>query len=473
MLSSGLLKCSVVHNHQILLVNSYRNDLYLAWSYEYLIRLKENNKVKVTVLDVSGACVDKQMLLLPRIWRKLSKVRDDRRIKSLFSVANEVIIARFPRKIGSLREIVSLGDLKTSLIKNPHITVVSESDYKKRSVHSTYSTEIGTVEYGGLKTWTRRMQLGISFSQAEYLVNRELNSRSYCQVVTGNSRLVNAAGAMSAAQICGIQTLVLERGSRPGMLDTYSISPHSFSERFQHSQKLWDLSNPSTREREALEYLALRKEYEPITGVKWSRNMVEGLLPPIDSSKKVCVFYSSSEIEFAVFGDPRRQENFRTQREAFDALLKSLDPLEWQVILRRHPYREERRQDPERLLWLDVAMENSAIIVGPESNVDSYALAKRADLVAHFNSSIGPEIIALECTPVITMGPNMWEEPDSLWYCNSTQRLLNFLQTDLIIRPVTDVLKWANYWNSFGEKFREVRWNAPRAYLGTERILPK
>ena len=198
-----------------------------------------------------------------------------------------------------------------------------------------------------------------------------------------------------------------------------------------------------------------------------------GLLPPIDQSKKVCVFYSSSEIEFAVFGDPRTDENFRTQREAFDALLKTLDPLEWQVILRRHPYREEKNHDPERLLWLDVAMEKSALIVGPESNVDSYALAKRADLVAHFNSSIGPEIIALECSPVITMGPNMWEEPDSLWYCNSIQKLTNFLQTGLTLRPVTDVLKWANYWNTFGEKFREIRWSAPRAYLGTERILPK
>lgn len=473
MLSAGMLKCEMNHKHTILIINGYRNDLNLAWSYEYLLRVSRIPQTEVSVLDISGLCVDKQMKFTARILRKGRLFLDNKTLRKLFNQSSKTLI---PFRIGALDILSQVPKFLESMLVTKRAVTPSlfPGNEKWKSVHSTFSTEIGSVEYRGIRTWARRLILATSFDQALRICTETLLSKEYCQVVVGNSRLVNAAGAMKAAQTQGVPTLVLERGARPGMLDTYAKSPHSFSERYDHAVNFWNACNQATREREAQLYLDLRREYEPISGIKWSRNMESGLLPKLNPEKKNCVFYSSSEIEFAVYGDQVEDGVFKTQLEAFEALHKSLNPKEWTLILRRHPYQnDKKRSDPESKLWSRFYRESNVVIVPPDSKIDSYALAQHANLVAHFNSSIGPEIIALECTPVITLGPNMWESPESPYLCNTNEKVVRFIASPLQTRPKSDVFIWAKYWDGFGERFQEVKWTPPKAFINGKRILPK
>jgi hypothetical protein len=277
---------------------------------------------------------------------------------------------------------------------------------------------------------------------------------------------------MTAAKQLNLKTLVIERGARPGYLDTYRISPHSNVERRTHAIQAWSTLPEHVAIKNANLYLNLRQEFEPISGIKWNRNMETGLVPPLNNLKQTCVFYSSTEIEFAVFGDDTDEIHFKTQREAVLALARNLNPEKWDLIIRRHPYRDRvYKRDPEARLWSEFVNYPNIRIIGPESRIDSYALAREANLVVHFNSSMGPEVVFMQCTPVITMGPTMWEKVDGIFNCQTELKLIEALRGDLSVRPISDIWLWANYWHKFGEEFLVVEWIPPKAFIGNKRIL--
>jgi hypothetical protein len=477
-LSGGLITCKLEHSHKVLIVNSYATDLYLSWSIEFWERLKQVPFTDAGFLDVSSASFDKQLLIRARFKRLLTSARTIERVlaRKYLPLKDHQIYASFWRiKFMQAKCALNLMKIFPHLLRAKHVNDflnIPVVDFSAlRSTHSTLAGKIGTVEYSPRRYCLRIFLYLISYLVVQTLVSRVIISHNYCQVTVGNGRLLNAASVLSGAS--NISTLVIERGAMPGMLDSYCVSAHSMSERRAHLNYAWESVDRDLAEKIAVSYLETRKNRDPISGVSWTSKQRSGVIPEIDAEKKVCVFYTTTELEFAVFFDSPTPGEFSTQNEALRALIESLDSHEWVIFVRRHPYSRMMLHDPEGRNWSEFKRFKHVKFISPDSNVDSYALGARADLVAHFNSSIGPELVFQGSCPVITLGDNSWELTDSKYLLRNQGDLREFLESQPGIRPRSDAFKWAYYSATFGEKFQLVEWRNFRGYIDGKHLLSR
>lgn len=478
-LSGGLISCQSDHTHNILICNSYNTDLYLSWSMEIWTRLRVRSNVNSAFLDISSFSFDKQVFLRAQLKRMLFRRHKLRNLVA-YRYLPDSIEHELPSKISVVRKasqiIFNLIKILPALVRCKSIDSLLEmnqiSNVALRSAHSTLSGKLGTVEYNPRKHIFVLISYFFSFQLIEFLFTHLAQQNKYCQVVVGNGRLLNSAAALSGLGN-QVSKLIVERGAKPGMLDTYKVSAHSMSERRSHLDSLWESVDDNLAKSIAIEYLETRRVRDPISGVNWTSQQRSGELPFIEEGKKVCVFYTTTELEFAVFYDTSKPDEFRTQSEALLALVEALDPSEWIIYVRRHPYSKKVKCDPEGVNWKKFSEIPNVRFIQPQSSVDSYALGARADLVAHYNSSIGPELIFLETCPVITLGDNPWESLNSKYLLRTKEKLEQFLAQDLPIRPKADSFKWAYYSAVFGEPFKFVEWRNFRASVNGKHILSR
>jgi len=376
------------------------------------------------------------------------------------------------RKVNVVECLIQAAKSSWSQFQNNFfIGVEPREGHKSKSIFSTLATTFGTVEFQTKKHPLRVLSLNLAYELAYKKTKVTIRDVEPCLVVTGNGRLVKPAAIVAAARDHGISVRIVERGAFPGTFDLYTTSPHSIKERRDRAEGLYRDFGSKEAELISKQYIELRREFDPISGLAWHRSFTPGKLPALDE-RKICVCYSSTETEFAVFGDILPAEEFQTQAQAFRSLAEILDPDEWQVIIRRHPYGERiLHQDPEQKLWWELQNLSHVTIVSPNDSIDSYALVKAANLVAHFNSSMGPEAISMEACPVITMGPTLWEKSDSPYLINTKEKLLSFSASELNTRDKSDIYLWGLYWATFGYKFKIVEWLDSKGYVDDKKIL--
>lgn len=478
-LSGGVISCQLEHPHRILLCNSYNTDLYLAWNVEIWERIKRVSETQTFLLDVSRHSSDKQ--ILPRAYLKRILLH---RHKLDTLVARDFLPDYFAEEHSLFRNVfkdwISCAFRLLSILpkifrcKNldSFFRISNIEEAALRSAHSTLSGKLGTVEYMPRRYTLVLFTYLVSFKAIQIQVRKALTDGNFCQIVVGNGRLLNSAAALSDLPD-GVSRLIVERGSRPGKLDTYRTSAHSMSERRLHLELAWNSTDFEFAENTAIQYLETRKIQDPISGIKWNSKQRSGLLPEIRNEKKICVFYTTTELEFAVFFDPVDKSEFQTQSDALLALTSLLDPNTWDIFVRRHPYSKKLKHDPEGKNWSKFEALPNVYFIRPESEIDSYALGARADLVAHYNSSIGPELIFQSNCPVITLGDNSWESLDSDYLCRTKDKLATFLSINLPTRPKSDAYRWAYYSAIFGENFNIVEWRNFKAFISSKHLLSR
>jgi len=463
------IQCGVNHRHKLIIVNAYDVDLYQSWTIELESILKNVSNVESIILDIGLSYLHLQRSAIRQVAVQAT------RIGVKFGVVRGRYLIKYKSKSKSDRTFRAAYDAVNSTWKyfrvNSFSLNATAEDVKSKSIFSTLATTFRTVEFSLRRNILKIFILNLAFELAYSKTIQALRIEKPCVLFVGNGRLVKPAAIVHAARSQGVQVRILERGAFPGTFDIYDVSPHSIDERRKHAKRILERLDRDKARIISEEYIALRKEFDPISGLKWQRNFETGRLPQLED-KKICVCFTSTETEFAVFGDSIQQTLFQNQEEAFRVLASNLDPAEWQVIIRRHPYGSTRsRKDPELKLWDQLGKFPHVKFIEPFSPIDSYALAMKADLVAHFNSSMGPEAISLQAAPVITMGPTLWEQEDSLYLVNSEEKLQNFLLSDFKIRDVSDIHSWALYWSTFGYKFKVVEWSESKGFVNGKRIL--
>ena len=459
------LTCKKTHAHNLLILNTYHTDLYVSWSLEMAYRISRISRINCWYSDFSRYLPDRQLSFYSRFRRRVLFPKG-------FSESFNVIAAEQGAKIAKVKKKnVILSYIRVMRYFLLYLFVILSSKQPgdflsskrlpnelKKSVHSTIGGYLRSVNYLPFMHPYLMFRTIVSFSLSENLVRTHLEDNSYCQIIVGNGRLVNPAGALCAARALQIATLIVERGAKPGMLDTYLYSPHSKTERRNQLERLWMTTDAVDRVSKAIEYLLVRKKQDPISGVAWQRNMTPGFIPNWSREFSIC-FFTTTELEFAVFGDPIEKNEFSTQLEAITALAENLDRAKWQIFVRRHPYPGKRPLiDPEAKIWRKLSVFPHVTIIDPDSKIDSYELGNKVDLVAHFDSSIGPELIHAGKTPVVTMGPSAWEDLESDYYIRKKEEISEEHLLRLKIRPTEDIYKWALYMASFGEHFQVIEW---------------
>jgi hypothetical protein len=124
---------------------------------------------------------------------------------------------------------------------------------------------------------------------------------------------------------------------------------------------------------------------------------------PIFSREKICVFYTTTQLEFVANEETPDDGNFRNQEEALRETYTWLNSHGWHLVVRRHPRNINwNSMGEDDLLTTDSGLGDSTIIPG-STTIDSYALAESADLIANYGSTIGAEFIFRGRKPVISL----------------------------------------------------------------------
>lgn len=290
---------------------------------------------------------------------------------------------------------------------------------------------------------------------------KSLAMKSDSRITTVNGRWVKNKSIVDHFQGRGFAVKIVDSGAYLGTWDIWNSS-QSISEARQKMIESWNNVHDESDGHQAKisiarSYLEGRRNFDPHAGVNWTERMTAFELPNEVGDKKICVFYSSTQLEFVGIGDPDIPGDFQNQGEALDALLKLLDPDQWIVILRMHPIspRKQRVSD-EGDIWDSALKHRHLIVVPPASPVNSYFLAENATLAVHYNSSIGAELIYKGSIPVITVGPSVLQALDVPVATNVTS-LRKILENPISIPSPDTVLPFGYFYATHGNKFQHIQ----------------
>ena len=190
--------------------------------------------------------------------------------------------------------------------------------------------------------------------------------------------------------------------------------------------------------------------------------MQRNLIPP-KSKPHSCVFYTSTEAEYAGVGDFIPTPKYQNQVQAFRAIVEELPADEWEIFLRRHPANPRGEvKDAEQLLWAEFEKISNVVVIEPESPVDSIALGMSADLAVNYCSIIAMELVARGAQNVITMGPSPWQGLLPHRQIESNFSLTDTLEVIKERVALENILPLCFYLSNHGTNVQVTR------YLGTE-----
>jgi len=236
-----------------------------------------------------------------------------------------------------------------------------------------------------------------------------LDHSSFGRVVTVNGRFTKNAVIKEWASSKSLPCRLIEFGASKESFQTFEVSPHSMREIEGKITEFWECAEMGFRKRASLEYLAKLSDDKPITEINWKLKMQRNLVPPKQKPYS-CVFFTSTEAEYAGVGDFVPTSKYQNQVQAFRAIVGELPADDWQIFLRRHPANpNDEVQDAEHLLWAEFRESSNVFIIEPESPIDSIALGMSVDLVFNYCSIIAMELTARGAQNVITMGPSPWQ----------------------------------------------------------------
>ena len=358
------------------------------------------------------------------------------------------------RKFDFIRQLKSIY---AALIMKFPITI----DEQEMTFKSIYPSLVNDLGYTRVRTKQFMTKIRLEYAKSVLIQARleGLGKYSLGSLVTINGRFTNNFEVRLFAEKNGLSLTLLEFGATKNSIEEYFTSPHSFVELSQKMKNHW---KGDTREKQiARKFFEELSGFDRTAGVSWTRNMVPGLLPSLSSDRRLCIFYASNQKEFAGVGDNPISGHFRTQFEAFAALHSELSKSGgWDIYIRRHPSLKASSLDVDGYYWDKFRNYEHTFFIDPDSTVDSFALGMKAELVAHFNSSIGIQLIYSGHRSVLTMGNAMWANlvPETLG--RSIDELRSFL-----LNPTQDwhqdsVLPWAYFRATFGSEFKFFNFNS-------------
>lgn len=304
-------------------------------------------------------------------------------------------------------------------------------------------------------TWAMNFQKAVRISNT--LVSlKSPDSFGLCYVPNG--KVVSAAVTVKSLRFLGYEVKILESGAKPDRLHVWNYSAQSQSEANKFLSLMWENASLTDRESKSANYFNIRRSgliQDPYHLVSWAKLTTSGLLPEFEYDKKVATFYSSSQIE-QVGTDVIPAGNFQDQGEALKSVLESLNPRDWVVYLRKHPIPPGAKShfEDEDDIWTKTTGFNHLRIIRGDSKIDSFALAAKSNIVFHYNSSIGAEIIFAQLAPVITTGLTSWATLNAGYSALNSQELRDVLNTpELQIENPQKILPWGLFHSELGTPF--------------------
>jgi len=436
-----------------LVVSSYAWDWQRALTLEGAVELK-NQGYKVDYLDVSDFNI-KLTRKLSNFFRHKSVSRSNfRKILS----SKDIFLHKPHRHLFTANIMLKTLSSLTRLCKHAHGTRwdviypglvdltgdvnVSNENYKKL-IHKTALEDYFYAKL--LKKW---------YTQ----------KATYEQVLIVNGRFpLNRATGIFFKNY-GSNVSFIEFAANREKFQIYLRSPHSETNRREIFEEfIKNISESKSLVKEIGEnFFVSRRSFDSQANIRWTRKMSPEAIPLLIPGKKICTFYPTSEKEFAGVRDIPLANHFKNQFDALDSLVDNLGQ-DWQIFIRRHPNAKDNQNDVEFELWRRFENYANLRIIEPDSSIDSYALGMCSDLVAHYSSFIGPELIFAGHQNVITLGPTTWEVLDPNRHLSNSQQLKKYLSGNNSQKSRVDLSVFGYFMATFGVPFKVLAWDSTQA----------
>jgi hypothetical protein len=267
--------------------------------------------------------------------------------------------------------------------------------------------------------------LNISY-QCFKLTSRLIDEYRPYRVLVFNGRFACSKGIVEAGKRSGVKILYHEVGGTQNRYSLSDQSPHSSNNERAMLKEAW-ASAGEDRETVAAMYYSPKRGGVRLLEARHLNSQKPGTSLPNFGRRRI-VYYSSSIDEYAAVEDGYANCVFPSQREAVQWLVDwILDKPDMELIIRIHP-RMTRMAVRERQWWTSLAG-NNVIILLADHPADSYALAKSADRVVCFHSSMGPEATFIGNISIL-VGDASYRGLDCVHEPRSIEELDQMLQDD-------------------------------------------
>ncbi len=290
-----------------------------------------------------------------------------------------------------------------------------------------------------------------------------------------NGRQLHERSVVEFCKSMNIPYKFFEIGGEGNSLERWILHEHSPHDRVEFQREidaLWSAS-PKTDFGSLDEWFEkkLNPELNPFTS-KQVKNL------DIEIDDKYVVFYTSSDDEVAAISEDW-DSPWGSQIEAARMLVDTFQDIEEiKLIIRVHPNILTKNR-ADQLLWQNLRLNRNVVVIAPDSKIDSYTLMNRSQGVLTYGSTMGVEA-AYWGKPLGLLSRARYDELVENSYLDSIEKVRKWVESagnQLLPKPKKlGPLKWANYFLSAGESWRETRVEERGrrnvGYLGLHKMRP-
>lgn len=352
-------------------------------------------------------------------------------------------------------------------VHNKNLKIYKESQFNSIE-------EIKKMEY-------RKVHVGLSILSYYFSITRNINpniTSSFCRYVNClaaeifaqiddmydfidrekpdmisiyNGRLYESRALYDIAQTRKIrfESLEIVGGGNTSMkmVKYDNVLPHDIGYFTKKANWVWDVSEDTDKEKKriASEFFIKRRNGIQAGDKVYVANQVKGKLPDNLSSDKIniMIFNSSADELAALGGEWDEDILFNSQYEAIDYMLANSSPNIY-YYLRIHPNLHKVHYDFVTELYNLSKKYTNITVIGPSSNISSYALLDVADKVVVFGSTMGVEA-NFWGKPVILIGHSFYYDMDVAYHSDTKDELIQLLHAKLSAKSKLDSMKYGYY----------------------------
>jgi hypothetical protein len=222
-----------------------------------------------------------------------------------------------------------------------------------------------------------------------------------------NGRFLHDRATATAAQAAGIPVLNYEFGGLQTNFDLTIDDTHDWDALQRRMLSLYDRWDPAERDELGSSWFLDRTEHlDPLNSLFVEAQKI-GSMVDLPDNKKIVVYFSSSGDEISEL-DLDWNDFFGGQENALNLISKiCAEDLNTYFVVRSHPHKRHKPSHDVQEWMKSVELAQPDLHLDPHSDVDSYSLMRRADLIITYGSTSGIEA-AFANKPVIVMGPSAY-----------------------------------------------------------------
>jgi len=234
-----------------------------------------------------------------------------------------------------------------------------------------------------------------------------IKERAITSIAVFNGRFLHDRAAATAAQAAGIPVLNYDLGGLQTNFDLTIDDTHDWDALQRRMLSLYDRWDPTERDELGSSWFLDRTEHRDPLNRLFVEAQKIGSMVDLPENKKVVVYFSSSGDEISEL-DLDWNDYFWGQENALNLIAKicAEDP-DIYFVVRSHPHKRHKPEHDVEEWMKAVDLAQPDLHLDPHSEVDSYALMRRADLVITYGSTSGIEA-AFAHKPVVVMGPSAY-----------------------------------------------------------------